>query len=222
MARAAALLLALSLPAVSTLRPPPRPPSRRQQQPLLSRGALLRGALAAATARVLPAVAEEGAEAFKASAVPDSIIGEIPASGLIFKDIVKVSRFSDPKVEGVELYVSDFQLPMTERLTQGDIFSDPLSSSVTCVQTGPIKLDPSIKAENTLQGEEVVSQARSLLFKSVKVRPPLYGGTRALSDVALSSPGAPAVRRGDQHDRVRLHRHRHPSRHRSVASSTVP
>jgi catabolite regulation protein CreA len=32
---------------------------------------------------------------------------------------LQVSRFSDPKVQGVELYVSDFQLPMTERLTQG-------------------------------------------------------------------------------------------------------
>lgn len=130
--------------------------------------------MAAPQASPLAGRADESAPAaeavLKANGMPDKIIGEIPASGLIFKDIVKVSRFSDPKVQGVELYVSDFQLPMTERLTQGDIFSDPLSSSVTCVQTGAIVLDPSIKAENTLQGEEVVSQARSLLFKSVKVR----------------------------------------------------
>ena len=46
--------------------------------------------------------AAPAAEALKADGIPDKIIGEIPASGLIFKDIVKVSRFSDPKVKGVE------------------------------------------------------------------------------------------------------------------------
>ena len=234
-ARLVYVALLLGLPTVATLQLPahaadPGPRSRRSQQQQLSRGDVLRGALAAAATWVSPFAdvppyctyrlrvpascvpaycraclrhraagaprcepracrkypcgapqasplagrADETAPAAeavpKANGMPDKIIGEIPASGLIFKDIVKVSRFSDPKVQGVELYVSDFQLPMTERLTQGDIFSDPLSSSVTCVQTGAIVLDPSIKAENTLQGEEVVSQARSLLFKSVKVR----------------------------------------------------
>ena len=236
-ARLVYVALLLGLPTVATLQLPahaaePGPRSRRSQQQHLSRGDVLRGALAAAATWVSPHAdvpsycayvpaaragyayrpaacraclrhraagaprcqpracrstrvaapqasplagrADESAPAaeavLKANGMPDKIIGEIPASGLIFKDIVKVSRFSDPKVQGVELYVSDFQLPMTERLTQGDIFSDPLSSSVTCVQTGAIVLDPSIKAENTLQGEEVVSQARSLLFKSVKVR----------------------------------------------------
>ena len=47
--------------------------------------------------------AAPAAEALKADGIPDKIIGEIPASGLIFKDIVKVSRFSDPKVQGVDL-----------------------------------------------------------------------------------------------------------------------
>ena len=41
------------------------------------------------------------------------IIGQIPASGIIFKDIVKVERIEDPKVQGIELYVSDFQRPIT-------------------------------------------------------------------------------------------------------------
>ena len=135
------IALLLSLPAVATLQLPPhtaaQPRSRRAAHHQLSRGDALRGALAAAWVSPLTSRADEpAAEVVKSSGMPDKIIGEIPASGLIFKDIVKVSRFSDPKVQGVELYVSDFQLPMTERFSQGDIFSDPLSSSVTCVQTG--------------------------------------------------------------------------------------
>lgn len=73
---------------------------------------------------------------------------------------------NDPKVEGVQLYVSDFQRPITERL-QSDFFSDPAQAAVTCVKTGPIKLHGVDESE---AGEEVFSQARSLLFKSVKVR----------------------------------------------------
>ena len=148
----------------------------------------------------LPACAEEAAtDSLKPATAIPKIIGEIPASGLVFKDIVKVSRFSDPKVKGVELYVSDFQLPITERLVSGDIFSDPLSSSVTCVQTGPIVVDPSIKETATLQGEEVVSQARSLLFKSVRdLAHPAPLPPKLRSSRVRGAPGqsAQALRRG--------------------------
>ena len=95
------------------------------------------------------------------------IIGQIPASGIIFKDIVKVERVEDPKVKGIELYVSDFQRPITDRLSK-DFFSDPSQAAVTCVRTGPIELAPDI--DEGEQGEEVFQQARSLLFKSVNVR----------------------------------------------------
>ena len=121
--RAACVALVLSLPSVATLQLHGYEAAQhhpRRAQPL-SRGDVLRGALAAAATWASPLLAsadEPAAEAVKGSGMPDKIIGEIPASGLIFKDIVKVSRFSDPKVSGVELYVSDFQLPMTERLTQ--------------------------------------------------------------------------------------------------------
>ena len=94
-------------------------------------------------------------------------IGQIPASGIIFKDIVKVERVEDPKVKGVELYISDFQRPITDRLTS-DFFSDPAQAAVTCVRVGPMQLADDIDASEL--GEEVFSQARSLLFKSVNVR----------------------------------------------------
>jgi len=94
-------------------------------------------------------------------------VAEIPASGLIFKDTIKVDRFQDPQVKNVYIYVADFERPINERLSK-DFFSDPTQASVTCVQTGPMELAPGISTSR--EGEEVFSQARSLFFKSVKVR----------------------------------------------------
>ena len=95
-------------------------------------------------------------------------IGNIPASGLLFKDIVKVQRVEDPKVGGVEIYVSAFQRPVSDRLVGGDFFSDPAQSAVTCVRVGPVTLADDIGT--TEEGEEVFSEARSLLFRSLNVR----------------------------------------------------
>ena len=94
-------------------------------------------------------------------------VGEIPASGFIFKDPLDLTSFADPKVSGVTLYVSDFSKPITERL-QGDFFSDPSTASITCVVDGPVKMNDNIYKGK--EGEEVFSEAKSLLFKSVKVR----------------------------------------------------
>jgi len=87
--------------------------------------------------------------------------------GLIFKDQIKVNAFEDPKVKGVQLYITDFQRPVTERLKK-DFFSDPTQASLACAQTGPITISPDIVKSK--EGEEVFDQARSLLFKSLKVR----------------------------------------------------
>lgn len=43
-------------------------------------------------------------------------VGEISGSGLVFKDTLKIEAFSDPKVDGVQLYLSDFQRPAVEKL----------------------------------------------------------------------------------------------------------
>jgi|TARA_B100000524_G_scaffold170809_1_gene87419 catabolite regulation protein CreA len=96
-----------------------------------------------------------------------SQVGEIPASGILFKDVIKVMRFKDPKVSGVELFVSEYERPLTERLAR-NFFSDPTQAAVTCVRTGPVTLADDI--DSSTIGEEVFSQARALLFKSVKVR----------------------------------------------------
>ncbi|CEM11152.1 unnamed protein product [Vitrella brassicaformis CCMP3155] len=110
-----------------------------------------------------PQVAQIGT----AQAAEKRLVGEIAGSGLIFKDTLNVEAWSDPKVEGVTIYIADFARPITERF-QKDFFSDPTSVSLTCAQSGPVKISPS--ASRSKDGEEVISEARSLLFKSIKVR----------------------------------------------------
>ena len=96
------------------------------------------------------------------------VIGEIQGSGLVFKDTLRVEAFDDPKVQGVQLYLSDFQRPVTEKLAKGDIFSDPSQGGLSCSHSG--KVIVSAEASLSPQGEEVFSEARSLVFKSA--RPP--------------------------------------------------
>ena len=61
---------------------------------------------------------------------------ELVRAGALLKDTLKVEAFLDPKVQGVQLYLSDFQRPVTEKLAKGDIFSDPSSGGLTCSHKG--------------------------------------------------------------------------------------
>jgi len=76
------------------------------------------------------------------------VVGEISGSGLIFKDTLRVESFDDPKVQGVTLYLTNFERPLTERL-QKDFFSDPSASSLTCVRAGPVKVADNIATGNS-------------------------------------------------------------------------
>ena len=96
------------------------------------------------------------------------VIGEVQGSGLVFKDTLRVEAFADPKVTGVQLYLSDFQRPVTEKLAKGDIFSDPSQGGFACGARG--KVSVSAAASRDKGGEEVFSEQRSLVFKSLKVR----------------------------------------------------
>jgi len=97
-------------------------------------------------------------------AAESRLIGEIQGSGLIFKDTLSVESFDDPKVKGVTLYISNFQRPLNERL-QKDFFSDPSYASVSCAKTGPVSV-----ADNIKMNEEVFEEAKSLLFKTLRVQ----------------------------------------------------
>ena len=77
-------------------------------------------------------------------------IAEISGSGLVFKDTLVVESFDDPKVQGVSLYVSNFQRPLAERLTKG-FFEDPSSAAVSCAKTGKVRIADNINTSK--QGE---------------------------------------------------------------------
>ena len=72
-----------------------------------------------------------GADASLANAGGSRVLGEISGSGLVFKDKLIVESFDDPKIQGVTLYLTSFERPLTERLSK-DFFSDPSASSLTC------------------------------------------------------------------------------------------
>lgn len=103
-----------------------------------------------------------------AAASDKRMVGEIPASGLIFKDTINVEEFDDPKVSGVSLYLSDFSRSITDRVAKGDFFSDPGAAGLTCVSKGKVLVSPDLKSNK--EGEDVLTEARSLLFKTLKVK----------------------------------------------------
>ena len=146
--------------SASALQPPPTAGRRSAVAAALG--------LLAAPARLW---AEEAAAVAADGGLADAKIAAIPASGLIFKDILNVNRVRDPKVEGVELYVSDFQRGISDRLGS-DFFGDPTSAALACAKVGRVRVDPSVDPVDELhqEGEEVFSQAKSLLFRRINVR----------------------------------------------------
>lgn len=79
---------------------------------------------------------------------------------------VVVEAFADPKVQGVTCHVAYFSRSVIDRLSQGNWFEDPSYSAVDCASTGPIVLGD---IDRSGDGENVFSEGRSLIFKSLKV-----------------------------------------------------
>ncbi|GAX83092.1 hypothetical protein CEUSTIGMA_g10518.t1 [Chlamydomonas eustigma] len=105
---------------------------------------------------------------FQGPAVAEKI-GEFTGSGFLFKDNVEVMAVDDTEVEGVTLYLSDFQRNLVDKL-KNDFFSDPSQTSVTCSITGPIRFkDPSKLKDKS--GVEVFSERKSLnIFQDKTIR----------------------------------------------------
>eukprot|EP00434_Breviolum_minutum_P000730 symbB.v1.2.000643.t1/scaffold7.1/size571927/11 len=57
---------------------------------------------------------------------------------------------------------------MADRVSKGDFFSDPGAAGLTCAKSGPVKIAADVKANK--EGEDVFTEARSLLFKTLKVK----------------------------------------------------
>lgn len=79
---------------------------------------------------------------------------------------VVVEAFADPEVQGVTCHVAYFSRSVIDRLSQGNWFEDPSYSAVDCAATGPVVLGD---IDRSGDGENVFSEGRSLIFKSLKV-----------------------------------------------------
>jgi CreA protein len=71
-------------------------------------------------------------------------------------DII-IEAFADPKVQGVTCHISYFERSIWDRLS---------NASIACRQTGPIVIGA---IDKDADGEQVFSESRSLIFKSLRV-----------------------------------------------------
>lgn len=92
-------------------------------------------------------------------------VGEI-STDWTGNDIV-IEAVSDPAVQGVTCHLTYFSRGLIDRVSKGNWFEDPSNSSIACRQTGPIVIG---EIETDDNGEEVFSEGRSLIFKSLQVR----------------------------------------------------
>lgn len=78
-----------------------------------------------------------------------------------------VQAVEDPKVRGVTCHLVDFDRSLIDRLSKGNWFEDPSNASIACRQTGPVTIGD---IDLSQKGEEVFSERKSLIFKSIAIR----------------------------------------------------
>jgi CreA protein len=79
---------------------------------------------------------------------------------------ISVEAVADPEVQGVVCHVAYFNRSLVDRLQQGNWFEDPSYSAVDCSAAGPITIGDINMGKG---GEEIFQQARSLIWKSLRV-----------------------------------------------------
>jgi len=79
---------------------------------------------------------------------------------------ISVEAVADPEVGGVICHVAYFNRSFIDRLQQGNWFEDPSYSAVDCTAAGPITVGDINLGKG---GEEIFQQARSLIWKSLRV-----------------------------------------------------
>lgn len=106
-----------------------------------------------------------------AEAVEQRGVASIETSGIIpgFKDTLKVTSFADPKLPTVHIYLADFERSLADKISSNP-FSDPTSSSLSCVVASPPTQAQLKTLSSNERGEEVLSESKNLIFKSIKVR----------------------------------------------------
>ena len=83
----------------------------------------------------------------------------------VVNDIV-IEAIADPDVGGVTCHLAYFERSVLDRLSQGNWFEDPSNSAIQCARTGPVD----VSALRPGRPEDVFSEGRSLLFKSLRVK----------------------------------------------------
>ena len=91
-------------------------------------------------------------------------VGEIGVDWL-GNDII-IEAVTDPEVEGVTCHVAYFERGIIDRLQKGNWFEDPSNSSISCRQTGPVRIGD---IDLSREGEEIFKQSRSLIWKSLRL-----------------------------------------------------
>lgn len=79
---------------------------------------------------------------------------------------ISIEAVADPDVKGVVCHLAYFNRSFIDRVSQGNWFEDPSYSALDCSMTGPITVgDISTRPG----GEEIFREARSLIWKSLRV-----------------------------------------------------
>ena len=99
------------------------------------------------------------------TALTGEVVGNVDVDWL-GNDLV-IEALADPQVEGVTCHITYFERGFIDRLQKGNWFEDPSNSSISCRQTGPIKIGDIDRSD---EGEDVFSERRSIIFKTLKVK----------------------------------------------------
>lgn len=100
-----------------------------------------------------------------AAPIHAEVIGNVDVDWL-GNDLI-IEALDDPKVQGVTCHITYFERGIIDRLQKGNWFEDPSNSSISCRQTGPLEIGDIDRSD---EGEEVFSQRRSIVFKSIRVK----------------------------------------------------
>lgn len=79
---------------------------------------------------------------------------------------IAIEAVADPDVEGVVCHLAFFNRSFIDRVSQGNWFEDPSYSALDCSAVGPVTVGDIATRPG---GEEIFKQARSLIWKSLRV-----------------------------------------------------
>lgn len=114
-----------------------------------------------------------------ASAATAEKVGKVDVDWL-GNDII-IEAFPDPEVQGVTCHVAYFERGLVDRIQNGNWFEDPSNSSIQCRQTGPITVGD---IDRSIEGENIFSQRRSIIWKSLRVTRILDASSNTLIYIA--------------------------------------